>query len=229
MSVKIIADCRERHSGVIELLSGEGDVDVEIRQLALGDYQVEGEVVFERKTAADFVASLLEGRLFSQAHRLAGGIRRPAFLLEWDGGYDQQKGISRASMEGAMVTLALVFGIPLLWTGSPQGSARMILYTARQLERLRGSRRWAAPGRKPRRNRTIRSRMLQAVPGIGPKSAEVLLDHFGSINAICAADAAELDSIPKLKSAVAERLSQILNTAQEQPRRKPSVGGPMSP
>lgn len=214
MSVKVLIDSRERRSGVIDLLQAGGEIEVEVRQLTLGDYEVGGEILFERKTAVDFGASLLEGRLFSQAYRLAGGSRRPAYLLEWEGGFGEIKGVSQASIDGAMVTLALMFGIPILWSGSPEGSARIIRYTARQLERLRGDREWVVFGRKARRNRTIRSRMLQSVPGIGPKSAGLLLSHFGTISALCQAGPSEWSAIPGIRATVAEKLYQVVHSGQ---------------
>jgi ERCC4-type nuclease len=40
-------------------------------RLAAGDYLIDDEVLVGRKTVGDFVASLIDGRLFPQAARLA--------------------------------------------------------------------------------------------------------------------------------------------------------------
>ena len=46
-----------------------GRVVVKIEHLSLGDYCIDGAVLIERKTAADFAQSLMDGRLFGQAVR----------------------------------------------------------------------------------------------------------------------------------------------------------------
>ena len=52
-----IADCSSME---IE----EYSIDVKINSMAVGDYQVSDEVVIERKTAGDFVSSIIDKRLF---------------------------------------------------------------------------------------------------------------------------------------------------------------------
>ena len=63
--LRIIVDDRERADGkVLAALAARDDVTVEIARLEVGDYRVERRVVVERKTVADFAASLIDGRLF---------------------------------------------------------------------------------------------------------------------------------------------------------------------
>ena len=69
--ISIIADDRERKSEVIQHLSEMKNVSVGIKRLCLGDYLVNNRLVFERKTLNDFALSIIDGRLFSQAIRLA--------------------------------------------------------------------------------------------------------------------------------------------------------------
>lgn len=44
--------------------------------------------------------------------------------------------------------------------------------------------------------RGLQLHLLQGLPGIGPERAARLLDHFGSVRAVMAADAAELRTVP---------------------------------
>ena len=53
----VYADSREGNSKVIRHLT-EMEMDVKIRSMAVGDYQVSDEVAIERKTAKDFVIHL---------------------------------------------------------------------------------------------------------------------------------------------------------------------------
>ena len=65
-TVEIVADDRERPSGVVDELEKAGKVIVKIEHLSVGDYCVDGAVLIERKTALDFAQSLMEGRLFTK-------------------------------------------------------------------------------------------------------------------------------------------------------------------
>ena len=65
--VQVVVDDRERPSGVVPELEKLGRVVVKIEHLSLGDYCIDGAVLIERKTAADFAQSLIDGRLFGQA------------------------------------------------------------------------------------------------------------------------------------------------------------------
>lgn len=64
-SCLIIADYREQASGIPKLLAGKG-LHIQLSRLDTGDYILHNELVIERKSAVDFIQSLLSGRLFSQ-------------------------------------------------------------------------------------------------------------------------------------------------------------------
>ena len=68
--ILITADDREPQS-VLDALKALPNVRVTISRLKLGDYQVDRRLLVERKTLRDFALSVLDGRLFSQAARLA--------------------------------------------------------------------------------------------------------------------------------------------------------------
>ena len=50
VTIKIIADDRECKSDVIRALSEIENVEVDIRRISVGDYQIGGRVIVERKT-----------------------------------------------------------------------------------------------------------------------------------------------------------------------------------
>lgn len=70
MDVKIKVDFRERPSGIMEILRKMDGVRLEEKKLSVGDYQINDHIFVERKTTKDFIVSLIDGRLFSQASRL---------------------------------------------------------------------------------------------------------------------------------------------------------------
>ena len=74
--MKVTADYREKPSGIIDLMIQAG-IHVSVEKMAYGDYIVNDRVTIERKTATDFILSLIDGRSQSQP------IRDPRSLVEY--------------------------------------------------------------------------------------------------------------------------------------------------
>ena len=191
--VQILADDRESQAEVIAALRGHDGVEVTLRRLAVGDYLLDGRLLFERKTLRDFAASLKDGRLFEQAVRLAAAPMRKAMILEGSAHDRADSGMRREALQGALVTLTLFLGIPLLRAADAAESARLMLYAARQFDRITGcAQPRLFPGKRPRGKHKTQLRILQSLPGIGPGIANNLLEQFGSVEAIFAADESAL-------------------------------------
>lgn len=129
----IIVDDRERANGkVLAALAARDDVTVEIARLEVGDYRVERRVVVERKTATDFAASLIDGRLFRQVAALAVAPERAVLVLE---GRDQEwrdTGVRREAIQGALITIGVFFGAAVLHSDAPEETAQLLVYLGRQ-------------------------------------------------------------------------------------------------
>lgn len=208
--VHIIVDHRERASGVQEHLLALPNVTVEFKELAFGDYWVNDQLIVERKTMRDFAESIIDGRLFTQAGSLAQRVEGVVFLLE--GGMSQWEEINmrRECLQGAIITLTLLYGFPLLRSLHAEESARLMVYAAQQIQRSARETAYQH-GRKPKRKRTRQLRILQALPGIGPERAEQLLDKFLTVEKVMSAAQADLEAIagigPKTASAIRSVLS----------------------
>lgn len=74
--VHIVVDDRKQAGVVPAALARRRDATIEVAHLSVGDYCVQRRVLVERKTAADFAASLIDGRLFRQAAALAAAPHR---------------------------------------------------------------------------------------------------------------------------------------------------------
>ena len=135
--IQIVADDCERQSPLIAALKINVGVKAVVRRLPLGDYLLDERLLFERKTLRDFAASLKDGRLFEQGVRLAASPLHKAIILE--GGIRDlaDSGIRREALQGALINLALFLGIPILRAADAEESARLMLYAARQFERIR--------------------------------------------------------------------------------------------
>jgi DNA excision repair protein ERCC-4 len=211
-SLRIQVDDRERNENLLKALREMNGLEVESIRLEIGDFRIEDTVLIERKTSTDFAASLIDGRLFSQASRMVQSPLRPAYIIE--GSVDEWKSlkVKRPALQGALVSLMLIFDIPVLRSNDPGETARLIYFTGQQLLRAREAG-WV-PSRqiKAKRRSTRQRRVLQSLPGIGPDRAKRLLEHFGSVRACLTADAESLATIPGIGPTTAQK---IIDTIQE--------------
>ena len=208
--VRIIADDRERSAGVIEALDAMEDVQLSIGRLGLGDYVVENGLLVERKTVLDLGLSIFDGRLFRQAGRLARErAKRPCLIVEGAPEDFDRAAVSRPAMQGALIKATLVYGLPVLYASGPVETACLLRIAACQLRRreARGPERFCSKAGSDRRLRML---MLEAVPNIGPVRAEVLVDAFGTIEAIAAASVGDLATTAGIGPVIAERLKRIV-------------------
>lgn len=211
----VFADDRERDGSVVEALRRIPDLDVVVCRLDRGDYAVgqSRSVVFERKTLRDFAQSLVDGRLFRQAYRLATTPCASAFILEGRGSDLADVHVRREALQGAMVTLTIIFEIPVLRATDPDETARLLLYSASQLHRAQ-TEALPRPGRRPRTRRRLQLHILQGLPGVGPHRAGKLLDAFGSVAAVVNATGERIRALPGFGEKTVERIESILREEQ---------------
>jgi DNA excision repair protein ERCC-4 len=211
----IEVDDRESASPVLPALRECADFHVTIARLSLGDYRVDGRFLFERKTLTDLVAAIKDGRLFRQALKLSATTMRPAIILEGTGRELAGCNMRWEAIQGALVTVALFCGVPMLRTRTPEETVRtMMLFAARQ-GRTFASGALPRRGRRPHGKRARQLYILQGFPGIGPERAHQLLAHFGSVEAIMRAEAGDLCSVP----GIGERIAGALRWSVEELRR----------
>jgi ERCC4-type nuclease len=204
--IPIIADDRERRGGILQALHDSESFDVVVRRLAIGDYLVDDRFLFERKTLPDLVLSIQSGRLFRQALRLAQAEHwRPVMVLEGTSAALRDCGMGWEAIQGALVTVSLFVGLPVLRTRSPAETARTLLYAARQ---GRAVARGALPrqGRRPKGKAALQRYLLQGLPGVGPERAARLLAQFGNVRAVLTADEETLVGVPGIGTHTAARI-----------------------
>jgi DNA excision repair protein ERCC-4 len=210
-NIQVTVDDRERPSEVVAELEKLGGVVVKIEHLALGDYSIDGAVLIERKTAADFAQSLIDGRLFRQAGRMANSRLRPAYIIEGTNAEWSVLGVSRQALQGALVTLMLIFDIPVFRSSGPAESAHLILYVGSQLARLRDPEYLPYRQAKAKRKKSRQLRILQSLPGVGPDRAKRLLERFGTVRACFVASAAELIEVEGIGPKTAAAIDHVIS------------------
>jgi len=212
--LRVVADDREAGSGVVEALRRTTGAEVVVERLSLGDYDVDGKLLFERKTLNDLAISIVDGRLFSQMTRLVQSPRRAALILEGTARDIRDSGVSRESIQGALVNVTLLLGVPVLRSTCPGETARIMLYAARQLRAL-SSGSIIRQGYRPKGKRKRQLYILQGLPGIGPKRAAQLLEIFGSVEGVMRASFEELAEVPGIGGKTAEEIRSVVGESAE--------------
>ncbi len=153
--------------------------DVEVRRLDVCDYVVSDRVGVERKAVSDFLGSMKDGRLFSQARDMAEVYERPILILE--GAMSRAFKRSRmrpASVYGALSSLALEYGVSIIPTEGPESTA-VLLHRLAYREQAREKRtiqlRSLNRSLPPHQQQIF---LLSGLPQIGTILAEELLSSF---------------------------------------------------
>ena len=209
-SISIIADDRERKSDVIASLMDMTGVTVLIRRLSIGDYQADNRLVFERKTLQDFAISIIDGRLFKQMIRIANSNLKGVLILEGTGKDLTDTGMRREAMQGAMITISLILGIPVLRSKDPLETAMLMVYAAQQIRSVSRNT-LQRPGYQPKNKQKRQLFILQGLPGIGRERAIKLLDRFGSVEKVIMANREELESVDGIGKDTADKIKWAVN------------------
>jgi Fanconi anemia group M protein len=205
---QLAVDHSEAHSGLLDAVRRSAGFEVQMARLAAGDYLIDNEVLIERKSVADFAASLIDGRLLPQVARLAHSRYRSLLLIEGPPPASIPD-VHPHSLEGALVSIAVMWRLPVLHSSDSEQSARMLLFLADQVRgpQQRVLRRF---DRKPKRLASRRLFLLQGLPGIGPALAHRLLCYFGSIERIVTVDAATLAEVRGIGARKAARIRELV-------------------
>jgi len=203
--IHIIADDRERKSEVIDSLAGFENVNVCIRRLSIGDYQVDNRLIIERKTLKDFAVSIIDGRLFKQMIRMANSTSLGVLILEGTIKDMGEPGVTREAMQGALITVSIILGIPVLRSKDASETAKLIVYSARQVTSMAKGGVYRH-GYRPKDKRKKQLFILQGLPGVGLEKAGRLLDTFGSVEAVISASNSELQSVYGIGESLADKI-----------------------
>ncbi len=203
--ITVIADDRERKSEVIASLMDMKGVTVATQRLSIGDYQVDNRLVFERKTLHDFVISIIDGRLFKQMIRLAKSNPKGVLILEGTGKDLTDTGMRREAMQGALINVSLILGIPVLRSKDPLETAKLIVYATHQIRSVARNA-LQRSGFRPKNKKNRQLFILQGLPGIGRERAIKLLDRFGSVERVITANLEELETVDGIGKDTAEKM-----------------------
>ncbi len=204
----VFVDSREGNSNVIRDLDLI-DVDVKIKAMTVADYQVSDDVAIERKTAKDFVDSIVDKRLFKQARMMMEEFKKPILILEGDDFYSGF--INPNAIRGSIASIALDFGISIIPTRGPEDTAAMIKRIASREQKGERPTIQLRTEKKPVNLWEQQLFIIESLPNIGPVSAKKLLEHFGTVSNVLNASEDELQEVEGIGKKTAENIRKVLD------------------
>jgi len=212
--MKIIVDHREKNSLVSSELMGMG-MEIEFRQLLIGDYVITDEIAVERKTIDDFVSSMINKRLIFQLSDLKKNFKKPLLLIEGTDEQDFYRPVSHPNMnenaiKGMMLSIVTDFGIPIIFSKDYKDSATFLYLLAKREEN--GPREFSFKIKRKTFNMKEQQQMIiEGFPGVGPSIAKNILSHFKTIPAFANASIEELEKVEKVGKKKAVNIRALLD------------------
>ncbi len=214
--VHISIDHREP-AALFELFQGLTNVQVKRVELPVGDIQINGKYVIERKSCTetesrtDFEASVVDDskRLFFQSEklRLEDGIV-PIVILEGCA-HEHSRGMLVQAVDGMLSYLVSVQKLNVLTTYNLTHTAYFALKLATHDRYGLG---YEPPlrGKKPRLQADQLAFVLEGLPGVSSNLAKRLADHFGSLNALALATDDQLRAVPGMGPKKLDQIRGVL-------------------
>lgn len=205
----IYADSREHSSRVLRELE-QLNVKIKVKNLAVADYQLSEDVAIERKTTSDFTNSIMDKRLHKQAKELVENFKKPLIIIE---GTDLYSGpVHPNAVRGALASIAIDFGIPLIPTKSPEDTAAMINRIAIREQREEKSEIQVRTEKKPLTTWDQQLYIVESLPNVGPVTARKLLEEFKNVKAVINATEEDLKRIEGIGDKIAKRIVRVVNS-----------------
>lgn len=209
---KVVIDKRELRSPVSKHLERLG-IELEFRTLEVGDYVLSDRVGVERKANSDFFDTMFVRReLFSQLRDLKMAYKRPLLIIE--GGYDAlftSRMVDPAAIWGVLETITISFRIPVLYTLDHAETA-LVLSNIAIKQQTHEKRPISLHGKRSHMScRELQEYVISSIPDIGPKAAERLLTHFGSIEGVMNAPKDKLREVDRIGPKIADKIRGLVS------------------
>ncbi|KAF5086430.1 ATP-dependent RNA helicase SrmB [anaerobic digester metagenome] len=205
----IYADSREGNSSVLRELDGL-DVKIRVKGLAVADYQVSDDVAIERKTVKDFISSIMDKRLHKQAKELVENFKKPLMIIEGDNLYSGF--VHPNAVRGALASIAVDFGIPIIPTRSEADTAAMITRIALREQSREKKAVQIRTEKKPLTTWEQQLYIVESLPNVGPVTARKLLEEFKTVKSIVNAGEDELKKVDGIGDKIAKGIVSVVGS-----------------
>ncbi|ASJ04950.1 DEAD/DEAH box helicase [Thermococcus barossii] len=205
--IVVYVDNRELRSGVPKHLKELG-AEIEVRTLDVADYVVSEEVGIERKSANDFIQSIIDGRLFDQVERLKRAYEKPVIIIE--GELYGVRNVHPNAIRGAIAAVTIDWGVPILFSSGTGETAQFIYLMAK---REQEERKKEVRLRSEKKALTLAGRqrlIVEGLPSVSATLAKRLLKHFGNVERVFTATEEELREVEGIGPKKAREIRKVI-------------------
>jgi ERCC4-type nuclease len=198
---KIYVDNRENTDLIKELFKLD-EIEVEAKQLEVGDIVISENIAIERKAKIDFVNSLLDKRLFPQLLDLARNYRRPVLILEGEENIFGLRNINPNVIRSTISAIAIDLRIPIIYTSNLKETAQMILTITKRVYKDKKEISLVANKSSHSENEEL-EKFVSTIPKVNVVTAKGLLSHFKSIKELVNStekDLVECEGVGKVRA-----------------------------
>tara|TARA_R100001224_G_scaffold13025_1_gene6385 strand:+ start:167 stop:850 length:684 start_codon:yes stop_codon:yes gene_type:complete len=221
----IIIDSREdsQLSRTLESFAERAKVKTEKKWLEIGDYIV-GDCCIEAKSAADFLQSVRNKRIFNQLDNMDRTYNKNIILIygTLDDAIEylhrtQYNSTSwrnklKKIFVGALTSIALHTDVKPIWVDNHRTAAHIILATTEHIDKN-----LIIHKELPKKIKTddVRVDVLSEIKGVSVEKAKALLDTFGSITEVAMSNVDDIIKHKGIGKVTAENILKALNSEDE--------------
>lgn len=206
----ILIDDREKETTYKYISQIVGEENCKIERLEIGDVVCpEKRVCVERKSIQDFYASVVSQHVFSQCKQMQANYDTSFVIIA--GTYRQLLAdpnlfsVNVNVLLGAMASIVSKYKIPVIVT---ENEKQLCYLVVKIIEKYGESPDLTPIRRLSFNTEDMKVSSLTAIRGVSIEKAKLLMEHFGSIKAICDSQEEKLQEVagigPKIAAAVKE-------------------------
>ncbi len=213
--VLVFADYREKGTGVLKELVNQG-ASLKLEMLNVADYVLSPRCAVEFKTVEDFAQSIIDGRLLEQLRNLKKQYDRPVIIVEGSQDLYKVRNIHPNAIRGMLATIAVSYGIPIIYTKDTKDSAAQLLAIAKREQEM--CKETFQPHAEKQLS-TIQQQqeyIVSSLPNVGLNLAKDLLKHFRNVKNIVNASEQQL----RLVDGVGEKKAKSIKDVFEKEYQK---------
>jgi len=197
----------DRENSVAKELS-RMEVVVDKQRMEVADFLVSEDTAVERKQAEDFVDSILDSRLFDQLIEMQEYMK-PVLIIEGRDLYSHRD-VHPNAIRGALATVALDYGIPVIWTDDDKETAKILKSLAKREQEDKDKDVAVRASRSSKTEKDLQEYMVAGLPGVNSKIAERMLKKFETVESVYTASFEELKEVEGIGDKKAARIRELL-------------------
>lgn len=213
----VYIDNRETKSEIGKLLDRMDGITLKLGRNKVGDYIVSDRMAIERKQTDDFINSLIAGErdLFDQVGELVENFSKPVVIVEGVNGVSDLYGkaqVSEEAVRSALHSLTVDFDVSLLVTRNEEETTKNIRSLARR-EQVDNDKKVSKHGTKSTSTlHETQEYVVSSIPTVGPVTAELLLEYFGTVKDVFNASAEELKEVEGVGEKTVEQIHDVMES-----------------